>query len=68
MTPSATLNFPTSDAVTIHGLPSTRDAALVDAGLDVQETRNATVGLSYESQFGRRAVGQSVYGTLTFRL
>jgi uncharacterized protein with beta-barrel porin domain len=68
MTPSTTLNFPASDAFTIHGLPSTRDAALEDAGLDVQVARNATVGLSYESQFGRCAVGQSVYGTLTFRL
>lgn len=68
MTLSTTLNFPTSDAFTTHGLPITRDAAFVDAGPDVQVARNATVGLSYESQFGRRAVGRSVYGTLTFRL
>jgi uncharacterized protein with beta-barrel porin domain len=68
MTPSTTLHFPSSDAFTILGRPIIRDAALVDAGLDVQVARNATVGLFYEPQFGRRAVGQSVYGTLTFRL
>lgn len=60
ITPSTTLHFPSSDAFTILSLPITRDATLVDAGLDVQVARNATIGLSYEPQFGRRAVSQSV--------
>jgi len=67
VTPSTVFNFSGSDAFTIHGLPIARDAALVDAGLDIQVAKNATVGLSYEGQFGRRAVDQSVRGTLTMR-
>ncbi|MDQ0390285.1 autotransporter domain-containing protein [Labrys monachus] len=54
-----------SSAFEVAGLPVTRDAAIVDAGLDVHLTPSTTLGVSYGGQFGRRTIDQSAKGTLT---
>jgi outer membrane autotransporter protein len=52
VTPLSTVAFAGGDDFTIAGVPIARDAMLVEAGLDVQLARNATLGLSYAGQFG----------------
>ncbi|TGQ64136.1 autotransporter outer membrane beta-barrel domain-containing protein [Mesorhizobium sp. M00.F.Ca.ET.186.01.1.1] len=50
--PTSTFAFAGGDAFTIAGVPIARDAALVEAGLDVHLAPNATLGLTYSGQFG----------------
>lgn len=53
MTPDAALRFASgSDAFSIAGVPIDRDAVVLDLGLDVALTPDATVGISYGGQFG----------------
>ncbi|MER9894014.1 autotransporter outer membrane beta-barrel domain-containing protein [Mesorhizobium sp. M0119] len=51
VTPVSTFAFAGGDAFTIAGVPIAQDAALVEAGLDLQMSANATLGLSYSGQF-----------------
>jgi outer membrane autotransporter protein len=51
-TPLSTLAFTGSDAFTVAGVPIARDSALIEAGLDLNLTPNATLGVSYQGQFG----------------
>ena len=55
ITPVSTASFIGSDAFTVSGLPIAEDAALVEAGLDFQLTKDATLGISYNGQFASGA-------------
>jgi len=50
--PDQTLSLVGSDAFTIAGVPVARDAAVIEAGLDLELTDHATLGISYNGQFG----------------
>ncbi|TPM39013.1 autotransporter domain-containing protein [Mesorhizobium sp. B2-3-4] len=52
VTPSSTVTFAGGDNFTIAGAPIGRDAALIEAGLDLLFAPNARLGLSYTGQFG----------------
>lgn len=54
-TPLSTHAFDGSGAFTIAGSPIASDVALVEAGLDLNLTPDATLGLSYRGQFGANA-------------
>ncbi|MEJ5020959.1 autotransporter domain-containing protein [Ochrobactrum vermis] len=55
ITPVSTASFSGSDAFTVYGLPIAEDAALIEAGLDFKLTEDATLGISYNSQFASGA-------------
>ncbi|RUX25380.1 autotransporter outer membrane beta-barrel domain-containing protein [Mesorhizobium sp. M7A.F.Ca.US.011.01.1.1] len=57
-TPLSTLAFAGGEAFTIAGVPIARDAALIEAGIDLKMSANATLGLSYSGQFGDGVVDQ----------
>ena len=59
VTPLLTVALAGGDAFTIAGVPIARDAAVVEAGLDLPISVNATLGLSYSGQFGGGAVDNS---------
>ncbi|MFT4118291.1 autotransporter outer membrane beta-barrel domain-containing protein, partial [Bradyrhizobium sp.] len=50
-TPLSTLSFAGSDAFTIAGVPIAKDAAVFDAGLDLNLSPTATFGIGYQGQF-----------------
>lgn len=55
ITPVSAASFIGSDAFTVSGLPIGQDAALIEAGLDLKLTEDATLGLSYNGQFAAGA-------------
>ncbi len=55
ITPVSAASFIGSDAFTVYGLPIAEDAALIEAGLDFQLTKDATLGISYNGQFASGA-------------
>ncbi|GLR87342.1 autotransporter outer membrane beta-barrel domain-containing protein [Bradyrhizobium iriomotense] len=65
--PLSTLAFSGGSAFTVAGVPIARDAALVEAGLDLAITPTATFGVAYGGQFARSATDQSVKGTFAVR-
>ncbi|HEX7848794.1 MAG TPA: autotransporter-associated beta strand repeat-containing protein [Sphingomonas sp.] len=54
-------------AFTIAGLPAARDAATIDAGLDIAISGRTSIGLSYGGQFGNRLSDQTARVNLAFR-
>ncbi|MEN4919486.1 autotransporter outer membrane beta-barrel domain-containing protein [Achromobacter spanius] len=50
--PESRLAFNAGESFTVTGAPIAQDAALVEAGLDAQISRTATLGLAYAGQFG----------------
>jgi outer membrane autotransporter protein len=63
LTPDAALAFlSTGAAFTIAGVPIARDSALVEAGLDLAISRNATIGAAYVGQLGDRVQDHAVKG------
>lgn len=58
VTPTSSFAFAGGDVFTIAGVPIGRDAALVEAGLDLNMSANATLGVSYTGQFGNGTVDQ----------
>jgi outer membrane autotransporter protein len=56
VTPTSNFAFDAGDAFTIAGVPIARDSAVVEAGLDLNMSANATLGLSYSGQFGDGSV------------
>jgi subtilase-type serine protease len=52
ITPTATHAFAGGDAFTVAGVPIAKDSAVIEAGLDLTMTEAATLGLSYQGQFG----------------
>ncbi|WP_332684604.1 autotransporter family protein [Bosea sp. (in: a-proteobacteria)] len=65
--PSVTLAFAGSSAFTIAGLPIARDAALVEAGLDVAIGQSATLGVSYTGQLAEDTQDHAFKGALAVR-
>lgn len=65
--PSTTLAFAGSSAFTIAGLPIARDAAMVEAGLDVAVGRSATLGLSYAGQLAEDTQDHAFKGVLAVK-
>lgn len=53
--PLATLAFAGSDLFTVSGVPIAKDAAVLETGLDLNLTAAATLGISYQGQFGNGA-------------
>ena len=66
--PTAALAFAaTSDAdFTVTGVPLARDAALIDAGLDVSIGPNARFGVSYFGQLSGASSTNAVRGHFTW--
>ncbi|TPM45505.1 autotransporter outer membrane beta-barrel domain-containing protein [Mesorhizobium sp. B2-2-3] len=58
VTPTSVFAFAGGDQFTIAGVPIARDAAVIEAGLDLNMSANATLGLSYTGQFGSGTVDQ----------
>jgi outer membrane autotransporter protein len=52
VTPISTHAFAGGDAFAVAGVPIARDAALVQAGLDLDLSETATLGFAYQGQFG----------------
>ncbi|MHC1551505.1 autotransporter outer membrane beta-barrel domain-containing protein [Phyllobacterium sp. K27] len=52
VTPRATHSFAAGEAFTVAGVPIAEDSAVIEAGLDLNMTESATVGVSYQGQFG----------------
>ncbi|MER9137988.1 autotransporter outer membrane beta-barrel domain-containing protein [Mesorhizobium sp. M0830] len=66
-TPASSFAFAGGDLFTIAGVPVARDAAVVVAGLDLNMSANATLGLSYTGQFGGGTVDQGAKVNLGLR-
>jgi uncharacterized protein with beta-barrel porin domain len=63
VTPTAALSFQSIGAgFNILGVPIARDAALVEAGGDLQLTAQAKIGVSYAGQLANSAHDHSVKG------
>jgi outer membrane autotransporter protein len=68
VTPAASLAYQnTGVAFNIAGAPLAQNAALVEAGLDLAITPQATIGLSYAGQLAGSTQDQSLKGNLTWR-
>ncbi|MGF7056127.1 outer membrane autotransporter protein [Bosea sp. OAE752] len=65
--PKATLAFAGSSTFTVAGLPIARDAAMVEAGLDLAIARNTTLGVSYTGQLAEDAQDHSFKGVLAVK-
>ncbi|HEX8164976.1 MAG TPA: autotransporter domain-containing protein [Beijerinckiaceae bacterium] len=51
----------------VAGVPIARDSALIDAGLDLRVTRQATIGLSYIGQLADKVQDHGAKGSLVIR-
>ncbi len=68
VTPDAVLAFEgTASAFTVAGVPLARDAALLEAGLDVSITPRASIGVSYVGQLAQSLQDNSVRGNLLIK-
>jgi len=67
VTPLATFAFTGGSAFTVAGVPIARNAALVEAGLDLAITPGATLGLSYTGQLATDAQDHAFKGNLAVR-
>lgn len=66
-TPLATLAFAGGDPFTIAGVPIARDAAILEAGLDVDLSAQARLGIAYNGQLASDAQQNSFKADLTVR-
>uniref|UniRef100_UPI0039EDF1B9 autotransporter outer membrane beta-barrel domain-containing protein n=1 Tax=Bordetella sputigena TaxID=1416810 RepID=UPI0039EDF1B9 len=62
--PVATESFQGGSSFDISGAPIARNQAVVDVGVGVHITRNATISLSYNGQYSSRNTDQGVLGAL----
>ncbi|WP_065092054.1 MULTISPECIES: autotransporter domain-containing protein [unclassified Rhizobium] len=60
VTPLASMAFAGGSPFSIAGVPITRDAPVVEAGLDFQLSPSALLGITYSGQFGSGIADQSV--------
>jgi outer membrane autotransporter protein len=63
--PKATLAFSGSSSFAVAGIPIARDAAVVEAGLDLALGHSAKLGLSYAGQLAAEAQDHSFKGMLS---
>ncbi|WP_336813327.1 autotransporter outer membrane beta-barrel domain-containing protein [Bosea sp. MMO-172] len=66
-TPLATFALAGGSPFTVAGVPIAKDALVLDVGLDVAITRNATLGISYGGQYGGNTIDQSVRANFNVR-
>ncbi|NKB79640.1 autotransporter domain-containing protein [Ochrobactrum daejeonense] len=66
-TPTSRQAFASSDAFTVAGVPIARDTALIEAGLDVDLTKSATLGVAYQGQFGDGAMQNGFKANLDWK-
>ncbi|CAN7506280.1 autotransporter domain-containing protein [Phyllobacterium sp. LjRoot231] len=66
-TPQSRLAFTGSDAFTIWGVPIDQDALALEAGLELNITHSATLGLSYTGQFGSKAQDNGFKADISFK-
>jgi outer membrane autotransporter protein len=65
VTPNAALAFQsTGQGFTIGGVPAAQDSALVEAGLDLRLSAQATVGIGYVGQFAGNVGDHAITGRL----
>jgi fibronectin-binding autotransporter adhesin len=67
VTPTAALAFAGSSAFTVAGLPIARDAAVVEAGLDLAISKSASLGVSYTGQLAEDAQDHAFKANLAVR-
>ncbi|WP_348642098.1 autotransporter domain-containing protein [Mesorhizobium sp. B2-3-10] len=67
VTPTSSFAFAGGDAFTIAGVPIARDAAVIEAGIDMKVSPNATLGLSYSGQFGGGAFDKGAKANLSVK-
>lgn len=67
LTSVSVMSFAGGNPFIVTGVPIATDAAVVEAGLDLHVTRQATLGISYGGQFGGAVTDQSVRGNFTMR-
>ncbi|MNL75864.1 Extracellular serine protease precursor [compost metagenome] len=67
VTPLATFAFTGGSAFTVAGVPIARNAALVEAGLDLAIAPSATLGLSYSGQLAADSQEHAFKGNLAVR-
>jgi outer membrane autotransporter protein len=68
LTPTAALSFQSTGApFSISGVPIARDAALVEAGADLQLSAQTKIGAFYAGQLATTARDHSVKGNFTWR-
>ncbi|MDR6871360.1 outer membrane autotransporter protein [Bosea sp. BE125] len=65
--PTTTLAFSGSSAFSIAGIPIARDAAIVEAGLDLAIGKSATLGLAYTGQLAQDTQDHAFKGVLAVR-
>jgi len=69
VTPLSTMQFVSGgDSFRIAGTPIARNAAALDAGIDVALTSRAMLGIAYGGQFGSGVSDQSVRASFSLRL
>lgn len=66
-TPVSVMSFAGGNPFTVSGVPIATDAAVTEAGLDLHIAPQATLGVSYNGQFGGGSVDQSVRGIFTMQ-
>jgi outer membrane autotransporter protein len=64
VTPTSIHAFAGGDAFTVAGVPIAKDAALVEAGLDLDLSEAATFGIAYQGQFGDGAMQNGLNANL----
>jgi len=67
ITPQSTHTFSAGNAFTIAGVPIARNSAVIEAGLDLNLTPEATFGLSYTGQLAADAYDQGFKANLNVR-
>jgi outer membrane autotransporter protein len=67
VSPVSTLAFAGGHTFAIAGVPITRDAALIEAGIDLSLSPRATLGIAYSGQAGSGFADQSVNANLDVR-
>jgi outer membrane autotransporter protein len=65
ITPVSVMSLAGGTPFTVTGIPIATDAAVTEAGFDLHLAPKATLGVSYNGQYGDGAVDQSVRGILT---
>ena len=65
LTPLSTFSFDGGSAFTIAGVPIARDAATIDAGLDLALSRAVTLGVGYSGQYAHHLSDYGVQAKLT---
>ncbi len=65
--PLSTFSFVGGSPFTIAGVPITRDATVVDTGLDFNFTPDAVFSLSYGGQFGSGLTDQTIRANFSAR-